>query len=169
MSGQPPKPPIPGRPKNPSPQKPGIPPQRRSLTPPARPPVSPPRPGVPGSTLRTQQQEIKRDAFRQLVGQSLPPSCERLPPGRKFLSRLSRVGSPPRPGQPCHRFPCPPGWLPSRPRLRPRLPRPYSRSDSRRSLRLPGPPERPPPRTCRSTPPRLIRRSPPRSTPYNPR
>jgi predicted nucleic acid-binding Zn-ribbon protein len=71
MSGQTPKPPVPGRPQIPSPQKPGMPPTGRNLRFTPRPAAAPPHPGAAVNLVRAQQQEAKRDAMRQLVGQAL--------------------------------------------------------------------------------------------------
>jgi len=71
MSGQNPKPPVPGKPQIPSPQKPGMPPKGRELRFIPRPGAVPPRPGTVVNPVRVQQQEAKREAMRQLVGQAL--------------------------------------------------------------------------------------------------
>lgn len=70
MSGQTPKPPLSRKPSILMPQKPGASPQPRTLTPPIRPSSTPIRPGVPVNPVRAQQQAVKREALRQLVGKS---------------------------------------------------------------------------------------------------
>jgi len=98
MSGQTPKPPVPGRPQIPVPQKPGMPPQQRNFTPPARPIATPPRPGVPVNPVRSQQQDVRSNALRQLMGQSLdrpqPTFRPAAPPQRVMPQQPNLVRAP---------------------------------------------------------------------------
>lgn len=81
MSGQPPKPPVPGRPQIPMPQKPGMPPAR---------PVAAP--------VRSQQQDARREAFRQLVGQAIDrpqPTVRPAAPPQRVMPQQPGLGQAP--------------------------------------------------------------------------
>lgn len=111
MSGQPPKPPTPGNIKIPMPQKPGMSSQSRRTPPPSRPFSAPPRPGGPAMPARSPQQDARREAFRQLVGQAIdhpqptvrpagPPQrvMPQQPGSRSAPVARPQIPIPPRPG-----------------------------------------------------------------------
>jgi predicted nucleic acid-binding Zn-ribbon protein len=94
MSGQTPKPPVPGRPQIPNPQKPGMPPQGRDLRFTPRPGAVLLRPGAAVNPVRAQQQEAKRDAMRQLVGQALSrpqPTVRPAAPPQKVMPQQPTI------------------------------------------------------------------------------
>ena len=98
MSGQTPKPPVPGRPQIPIPQKPGSPPPARNWMPPARPVGVPPRAGVPVNPVRAQQQEVKREALRQLVGRAMErpqPTVRPAAPPQRVMPQHPNIMSAP--------------------------------------------------------------------------
>lgn len=90
MSGQIPKPPIPGRPPIPAPQKP--------VLPPAQPASAPLRPAAPVNPVLSQQQDVRREAFRQLVGQAMdhpqPTVRPAAPPQRVMPQQPGLVPAP---------------------------------------------------------------------------